>query len=70
LGDWSPVRTAGWGRRLVDLTEHPSLRVEPADAAARNGRANRALVARLDALAARTNPPPEGDGRSAGRAGA
>lgn len=71
LGDWSPVRTAGWGRRLLDLTEHPPLHVRPADAAARNGRANRALVARLDALTARTNPPLVGAGRpSAGPAGA
>ena len=42
LGDWSPVRTAGWARRLLDLGEHPAVRVQAADAATRNGRANRA----------------------------
>jgi len=52
LGDWSPVRTAGWPRRLLDLTEHPPLDVRPADATERNRRANRAIVHRLDDLAA------------------
>jgi hypothetical protein len=52
LGDWSPVRTSGWGRRLLDRTEHPPLDVRPTDAVERNRRVNRAVVARLDALAA------------------
>jgi hypothetical protein len=70
LGDWSPVRTAGWARRLLDLGEHPAVRVQAADAATRNGRANRALVARLESVAAHVRPPPGVGGPSASRAGA
>jgi hypothetical protein len=57
LGDWSPVRTSGWGRRLLDWTEHPQLQVRPAEAAERNRRANRAIVARLDTLPGAATPP-------------
>jgi len=58
LGDWSPVCMSGWPRRILDLTEHPALNVRPTDAAERNGRTNRVIVARLDALAAPVTPPP------------
>jgi len=57
LGDWSPVRMSGWGRRLLDLAEHPSLTVNPAEAAERNRRTNRAIVAKLDELAGSVTPP-------------
>jgi hypothetical protein len=67
LGDWSPVRTSGWPRRVLDLTEHPRLNVRPADAAERNCRTNRAIVARLDELAAPVTPPP-GAARPVGQA--
>jgi hypothetical protein len=67
LGDWSPVRMSGWPRRILDLTEHPALNVRPADAAERNRHTNRALVARLDGLAAPVTLP-LGTARPAGRA--
>jgi hypothetical protein len=50
LGDWSPVRMSGWGRHLLDVCEHPSLVVQPAEAAARNRRANRAIISQLDTV--------------------
>ncbi len=40
VGDWSPVVTRGWLPWLMDRTEHPRLSVDPADATARNERAN------------------------------
>jgi hypothetical protein len=58
LGDWSPVRTAGWPRHVLDFTEHPPLGIRPADAAERNRGANRAIIARLDALVGLVTPPP------------
>jgi len=57
LGDWSPVRTSGWGRRLLDRTEHPPLDIHPTDAAERNCRSNRAIIARFDALVGDITPP-------------
>jgi hypothetical protein len=50
LGDWSPVRMSGWGRRLLDLTEHPLLAVQPGDASEVNRRTNRAIIDRLGDL--------------------
>lgn len=44
LGDWSPVRVAGICRRLLHLTEHPTLHVDAAPAALRNAAANRAIL--------------------------
>jgi hypothetical protein len=44
VGDWSPVRMQGWLRRLLHLTEHPAIRVEPQEAAQRNEATNLALV--------------------------
>jgi hypothetical protein len=67
LGDWSPVRMSGWPRRALDLTEHPPLNVRPAEAAERNRRTNRAIVARLNALATPVMPP-LGVARPAGQA--
>jgi hypothetical protein len=49
VGDWSPVRVAGLGRRLLHWTEHPSLRVEEALAQERNEALNLALLGRLRA---------------------
>jgi len=45
VGDWSPVQTCGWPRQMLDRLEHPALDVSPTDAAIRNGRVNRALIA-------------------------
>jgi hypothetical protein len=53
VGDWSPVRVHGAVRRLLHLTEHPRLEVDPAEAAARNERTNLFLVDRLRALGQR-----------------
>jgi hypothetical protein len=50
VGDWSPVRVRGWLRRLLHLTEHPALDVNPETAARRNEEMNLAL---LDLLGAR-----------------
>jgi hypothetical protein len=52
LGDWSPVRMTGFLRHVLHWTEHPALRVDPADAACRNERANLALLAAAGAGAA------------------
>jgi hypothetical protein len=49
VGDWSPVRVAGLGRRLLHWTEHPRLRVEEAQAQERNEALNLALLGRLRA---------------------
>lgn len=43
-GDWSPVRLRGALRRLLHWTEHPALKVDPAEACRRNERANLALL--------------------------
>jgi hypothetical protein len=44
VGDWSPVSVQGVLRRLMHHTEHPPLRVDPAEATRRNERANLALL--------------------------
>jgi hypothetical protein len=44
LGDWSAVRMCGLMRRVLHWTEHPSLRVDAADAAERNAITNRVLI--------------------------
>jgi hypothetical protein len=44
LGDWSPVRTKGLLRRVLDATEHPSLVVDAEAAARANAKTNLALV--------------------------
>jgi hypothetical protein len=50
VGDWSPVRVSGWLRRLLHLTEHPSLAWGPDEAATVNGRTNALLLATLERL--------------------
>jgi hypothetical protein len=45
VGDWSPVRVQGWLRRLLHLTEHPALAINPSDARHVNERTNLALLA-------------------------
>jgi hypothetical protein len=40
VGDWSPVQARGLLRRFLDWTEHPTLDISAADAAAVNQRAN------------------------------
>jgi hypothetical protein len=44
LGDWSPVRMRGLMRRVLHWTEHPALKVDPAQAAQLNGAINLRLV--------------------------
>jgi hypothetical protein len=44
LGDWSPVRLQGLFRRVLHLTEHPPLTVDPARAAGRNEQTNLSLL--------------------------
>jgi hypothetical protein len=40
VGDWSPVRLRGLGRRILHLTEHPRVKTMPEWANARNQQAN------------------------------
>jgi hypothetical protein len=44
LGDWSPIELGHWLNRLCDRLDHPSTEHDPAEAAARNQRANTAIV--------------------------
>jgi len=44
VGDWSPVCVEGWLRHLLHLTEHPALRIDPAEAARRNQQTNLKLL--------------------------
>jgi hypothetical protein len=44
VGDWSPVRLRGLGRRILHLTEHPRLTSTPEFATARNQQVNLRLV--------------------------
>ncbi|MFN7955590.1 MAG: hypothetical protein U0610_27985 [bacterium] len=54
MGDWSPPRVHGLLRRALDKAERAAYRFDPSEAAARNGRTNRALVdAVRQAIAAR-----------------
>jgi hypothetical protein len=53
VGDWSAVRVTGLLRRLLHWTEHPSLSVDPAEAARRNETHNLHLLRRLQLLSAR-----------------
>lgn len=55
LGDWSRVRLGNWLNGLLIHVDHPCPPVAPADAAARNRRANAAL---LGALLASQKPAP------------
>jgi len=50
LGDWSPVQVRGPLRRLLHLTEHPPLKVDPVTATRRNARTNLALVETIQGL--------------------
>jgi hypothetical protein len=47
LGDWSPVRLGHWLNRLCARLDHPNPRIDPADAAVRNRKANDALLRAL-----------------------
>jgi hypothetical protein len=53
VGDWSEVRTHGLLRRLLHLTEHPRLDVDPAEALRVNERLNLALIDTIEATANR-----------------
>ncbi len=44
LGDWSPIERGHWLNRLCDRLDHPSPEHDPADATARNRRANTAII--------------------------
>ncbi len=44
MGDWSPPRVQGWLRNMLNKTERAAYRFDPAEAATRNGRTNRAIV--------------------------
>ncbi len=48
VGDWSPVKTHGLFRRLLHWLEHPSLRVDPDQAAQRNQATNLAILGWLN----------------------
>jgi hypothetical protein len=50
VGDWSPVRLRGIGRRLLHGTEHPWLNVNPANATRCNQRFNLELLGWLSKL--------------------
>jgi hypothetical protein len=50
VGDWSPVRVQGLYRKVLHWTEHPSLTVDPAEAAATNESFNLRLVEFVDSL--------------------
>src|SRR5262249_37574330 len=47
VGDWSPVHTRGWLRRLLHWTEHPALDVNPDDADRCNEQTNLSLLETL-----------------------
>ena len=47
VGDWSPVRVSGLARRVLYLTEHPPLAIDPPDATRRNEALNLALLETL-----------------------
>jgi arginase family enzyme len=44
VGDWSPVQTRGLGRKLLHLTEHPRLNVQPTEAARQHQNLNLQLL--------------------------
>lgn len=44
LGDWSPVKMSGVFRRILHAVEHPSLNVDPSEAAHTNAAANLAIL--------------------------
>ena len=44
LGDWSPIQLGHWLNRLCDRLDHPSPVHDPAEAAARNRRANTVIL--------------------------
>jgi hypothetical protein len=57
VGDWSPVHVRGMLRRILHLTEHPSLSVDPADADRINGQTNLCVLATiLEGLANEPRP--------------
>jgi hypothetical protein len=51
VGDWSPVRLGGLGRRVLHWAEHPALAVDPAEACRRNERTNLVLLRLVSTLA-------------------
>src|SRR5262249_22505276 len=58
VGDWSPVRVAGWFRHGLHLTEHPPLAPDPEHARQCNEQTNEALIATVEAVRRRW---PRGD---------
>jgi hypothetical protein len=50
VGDWSAVRMKGLLRHVMHLTEHPALRVDPAEATHRNQAVNLALLTTFPVL--------------------
>jgi len=57
MGDWSRPRTKGVLRSVLNITEHPALRVHPQEAAAVNGRTNQALIETVARAMAPAIPP-------------
>ena len=51
VGDWSAVRVAGWLRRLLHWTEHPTLDVDPQEALEVNEQLNLTLIDTVAAAA-------------------
>jgi hypothetical protein len=66
LGDWSPVRLDGILCRALHWTEHPPLKVDPAEAARVNERTNLALFQSLLQVLARSAGPASPNSRRAG----
>ena len=44
VGDWSPVSVRGWLRRLMHLTMHPPLKIDPSEATRCNEQVNLGLL--------------------------
>jgi len=50
LGDWSPVRVKGLLQRMLHWTEHPAIKVDPAQATRRNAEVNCTLLETVQSL--------------------
>ncbi len=67
VGDWSPPRTRGMLRSLLNVTERAKLRVDPEHAASVNSRTNRALIETVQRAMSRSIPPAGAGASAAGQ---